>query len=147
MFHFFRKPPEPKKPSVPETEADGFVLLGDTAHEQRVAAKGKTSDVEGNQPLEGLSISCEKTNKRTKKNACRRLADLLRARRKVMLLGWRRERVKSMLSRMSVEGLLGKYELSGQLKERWEKQEAQAGGNTEGKRKKRKGEQILKQNS
>ncbi|XP_072821041.1 UBAP1-MVB12-associated (UMA)-domain containing protein 1 isoform X2 [Vicugna pacos] len=52
MFHFFRKPPEPKKPSVPETEADGFVLLGDTAHEQRVAAKGKTSDVEGNQPLE-----------------------------------------------------------------------------------------------
>uniref|UniRef100_A0A8C5LAV9 UMAP1-MVP12 associated (UMA) domain containing 1 n=1 Tax=Jaculus jaculus TaxID=51337 RepID=A0A8C5LAV9_JACJA len=27
MFHFFRKPPEPKKPSVPETEADGFVLL------------------------------------------------------------------------------------------------------------------------
>ncbi|XP_072821044.1 UBAP1-MVB12-associated (UMA)-domain containing protein 1 isoform X3 [Vicugna pacos] len=116
MFHFFRKPPEPKKPSVPETEADGFVLLGDTAHEQRVAAKGKTSDVEGNQPLEGLSISCEKTNKRTKKNACRRLADLLRARRKVMLLGWRRERVKSMLSRMSVEGLLGKYELSGQLK-------------------------------
>lgn len=33
-----------------------------------------------------------------------------------MLLGWRRERVKSVLSRMSVEGLLGKYELSGQLK-------------------------------
>nr|XP_031535484.1 UBAP1-MVB12-associated (UMA)-domain containing protein 1 isoform X2 [Vicugna pacos] len=33
------------------------------------------------------------------------------------------------------------------FKERWEKQEAQAGGNTEGKRKKRKGEQILKQNS
>uniref|UniRef100_A0A2K5R0M1 UBAP1-MVB12-associated (UMA) domain containing 1 n=1 Tax=Cebus imitator TaxID=2715852 RepID=A0A2K5R0M1_CEBIM len=28
MFHFFRKPPESKKPSVPETEADGFVLLG-----------------------------------------------------------------------------------------------------------------------
>uniref|UniRef100_A0A2I3H3G4 UBAP1-MVB12-associated (UMA) domain containing 1 n=1 Tax=Nomascus leucogenys TaxID=61853 RepID=A0A2I3H3G4_NOMLE len=27
MFHFFRKPPESKKPSVPETEADGFVLL------------------------------------------------------------------------------------------------------------------------
>ena len=29
MFHFFRKPPESKKPSVPETEADGFVLLGE----------------------------------------------------------------------------------------------------------------------
>ncbi|XP_013371514.1 PREDICTED: UBAP1-MVB12-associated (UMA)-domain containing protein 1 isoform X2 [Chinchilla lanigera] len=28
MFHFFRKPPESKKPSVSETEADGFVLLG-----------------------------------------------------------------------------------------------------------------------
>ncbi|XP_065795144.1 UBAP1-MVB12-associated (UMA)-domain containing protein 1 isoform X1 [Muntiacus reevesi] len=52
MFHFFRKPPESKKPSVPETEADGFVLLGDTAHEQRVAARGKTSDAEDNQPSE-----------------------------------------------------------------------------------------------
>ncbi|XP_048949576.1 UBAP1-MVB12-associated (UMA)-domain containing protein 1 isoform X7 [Canis lupus dingo] len=28
MFHFFRKSPESKKPSVPDTEADGFVLLG-----------------------------------------------------------------------------------------------------------------------
>ncbi|XP_070327212.1 UBAP1-MVB12-associated (UMA)-domain containing protein 1 isoform X2 [Odocoileus virginianus] len=52
MFHFFRKPPESKKPSVPETEADGFVLLGDTAHEQRVPARGKTSDGEDDQPLE-----------------------------------------------------------------------------------------------
>lgn len=31
MFHFFRKPPESKKPSVPETEADGFVLLGESS--------------------------------------------------------------------------------------------------------------------
>ncbi|XP_032448309.1 UBAP1-MVB12-associated (UMA)-domain containing protein 1 isoform X2 [Lynx canadensis] len=53
MFHFFRKSPESKKPTVPETEADGFVLLGDTAHEQRMAARGKTSEEEGNQPLEG----------------------------------------------------------------------------------------------
>uniref|UniRef100_A0A667G030 UBAP1-MVB12-associated (UMA) domain containing 1 n=1 Tax=Lynx canadensis TaxID=61383 RepID=A0A667G030_LYNCA len=52
MFHFFRKSPESKKPTVPETEADGFVLLGDTAHEQRMAARGKTSEEEGNQPLE-----------------------------------------------------------------------------------------------
>ncbi|XP_054415429.1 UBAP1-MVB12-associated (UMA)-domain containing protein 1 isoform X3 [Pongo abelii] len=52
MFHFFRKPPESKKPSVPETEADGFVLLGDTTDEQRMAARGKTSDIEANQPLE-----------------------------------------------------------------------------------------------
>ncbi|XP_077621473.1 UBAP1-MVB12-associated (UMA)-domain containing protein 1 [Crocuta crocuta] len=52
MFHFFRKFPESKKPSVPETEADGFVLLGDTVHEQRTAARGKTSEEEGSQPLE-----------------------------------------------------------------------------------------------
>ncbi|XP_045420819.1 UBAP1-MVB12-associated (UMA)-domain containing protein 1 [Lemur catta] len=52
MFHFFRKPPESKKPSVPETEADGFVLIGDTANEQRMSAKGKTPEAEGNQPLE-----------------------------------------------------------------------------------------------
>ncbi|XP_041583900.1 UBAP1-MVB12-associated (UMA)-domain containing protein 1 isoform X1 [Vulpes lagopus] len=52
MFHFFRKSPESKKPSVPDTEADGFVLLGDAAPEQEVAAKGKTSEAEGSQPLE-----------------------------------------------------------------------------------------------
>uniref|UniRef100_A0A8C9BCN0 UBAP1-MVB12-associated (UMA) domain containing 1 n=1 Tax=Phocoena sinus TaxID=42100 RepID=A0A8C9BCN0_PHOSS len=52
MFHFFRKPPESKKPLVPEREADGFVLLGDTPHEQRVAARGKTSDIEGSETLE-----------------------------------------------------------------------------------------------
>ncbi|XP_053409624.1 UBAP1-MVB12-associated (UMA)-domain containing protein 1 [Nycticebus coucang] len=52
MFHFFRKPPESKKPSVPDTEADGFVLVGDTANEKRMSGRGKTSEVEGNQPLE-----------------------------------------------------------------------------------------------
>ncbi|XP_047550793.1 UBAP1-MVB12-associated (UMA)-domain containing protein 1 isoform X1 [Lutra lutra] len=52
MFPFFRKSPESKKPSTPETEADGFVLLGDTAGEQRKAAEGKTSEAEGSQPLE-----------------------------------------------------------------------------------------------
>ncbi|XP_042637364.1 UBAP1-MVB12-associated (UMA)-domain containing protein 1 [Orycteropus afer afer] len=52
MFHFFRKPPESKKPPTPEREADGFVLLGDTANEQRMAAGGNSSEVEGNQPLE-----------------------------------------------------------------------------------------------
>lgn len=49
MFHFFRKPPESKKPPVPETEeADGFVLVGDTANEQR----SKTSGIECDPPLE-----------------------------------------------------------------------------------------------
>ncbi|XP_054420065.1 UBAP1-MVB12-associated (UMA)-domain containing protein 1 [Pteronotus mesoamericanus] len=49
MFHFFRKPPELKTPSTPEKEADGFVLLGDTANEQGTAASSKTSEVEGDQ--------------------------------------------------------------------------------------------------
>ncbi|XP_051033081.1 UBAP1-MVB12-associated (UMA)-domain containing protein 1 [Phodopus roborovskii] len=48
MFHFFRKPPESKKPAVPEPEADGFVLLGDTANEMRC----KTSEAEDSQSLE-----------------------------------------------------------------------------------------------
>lgn len=48
MFHFFRKPAESKKPSVPEPEADGFVLLGDTASEVRC----KTSEAEGSQSPE-----------------------------------------------------------------------------------------------
>uniref|UniRef100_A0A8C5ZHE7 UBAP1-MVB12-associated (UMA) domain containing 1 n=2 Tax=Marmota TaxID=9992 RepID=A0A8C5ZHE7_MARMA len=59
MFHFFRKPSESKKPSVPETEADGFVLLGDTTNEPR----GKASEVEGSQPLEVYLGSCEYTGK------------------------------------------------------------------------------------
>ncbi|XP_012667971.1 UBAP1-MVB12-associated (UMA)-domain containing protein 1 [Otolemur garnettii] len=52
MFHFFRKSPESKKPSIPDTEADGFVLVGDTANEKRMSVRGKPSEVEGNQPLE-----------------------------------------------------------------------------------------------
>uniref|UniRef100_A0A8C2YKD1 UBAP1-MVB12-associated (UMA) domain containing 1 n=3 Tax=Chinchilla lanigera TaxID=34839 RepID=A0A8C2YKD1_CHILA len=48
MFHFFRKPPESKKPSVSETEADGFVLLGDKPNEPG----DKTSEAEDSQPLE-----------------------------------------------------------------------------------------------
>ncbi|XP_042551956.1 UBAP1-MVB12-associated (UMA)-domain containing protein 1 isoform X1 [Dipodomys spectabilis] len=75
MFNFFRKRPEPKKPSVAETEADGFIfidsdcsekicinscgghslgcfsgspLAGDTTNE----LQSKTSEVEGNQPSE-----------------------------------------------------------------------------------------------
>ncbi|XP_051007896.1 UBAP1-MVB12-associated (UMA)-domain containing protein 1 isoform X2 [Acomys russatus] len=53
MFHFFRKPAESKKPSVPETEADGFVLLGDTTNETRC----KTSEAEGSQSLEITALS------------------------------------------------------------------------------------------
>ncbi|XP_052575799.1 UBAP1-MVB12-associated (UMA)-domain containing protein 1 [Peromyscus californicus insignis] len=48
MFHFFRKPPESKKPSVPEPEADGFVLLGDTANDMRCEA----SEAEGDPSLQ-----------------------------------------------------------------------------------------------
>uniref|UniRef100_A0AC11EA69 UBAP1-MVB12-associated (UMA) domain containing 1 n=1 Tax=Ovis aries TaxID=9940 RepID=A0AC11EA69_SHEEP len=70
MFHLFRKPLESKKPSVPETEADGFVLLGDTAPEQRVAARGETSGVEDNQPLEvpsARNVPSTRQNKRQKR--------------------------------------------------------------------------------
>ncbi|XP_054548356.1 UBAP1-MVB12-associated (UMA)-domain containing protein 1 isoform X3 [Talpa occidentalis] len=85
MFHFFRKPPELKKPAIPEREADGFVLLGsacaeflwphhlfiscdqnvfslgDTANEQRTAARGKVSEVEGNLPLENSKENSSNT--------------------------------------------------------------------------------------
>ncbi|XP_074051475.1 UBAP1-MVB12-associated (UMA)-domain containing protein 1 isoform X4 [Macrotis lagotis] len=50
MFHFFRKPAEPKKAAVPEAEADGFVLLGDSANEQS-PSQGSPSE-EAKQPSE-----------------------------------------------------------------------------------------------
>ncbi|XP_027728312.1 UBAP1-MVB12-associated (UMA)-domain containing protein 1 isoform X2 [Vombatus ursinus] len=49
MFHFFRKPSEPKKAPAPEREADGFVLLGDTENEQRASPRGSPSE-EAKQP-------------------------------------------------------------------------------------------------
>ncbi|XP_072506873.1 UBAP1-MVB12-associated (UMA)-domain containing protein 1 [Notamacropus eugenii] len=49
MFHFFRKPSEPKKAPVPEREADGFVLLGETANEQRASPRSGPSE-EAKQP-------------------------------------------------------------------------------------------------
>ncbi|XP_074051473.1 UBAP1-MVB12-associated (UMA)-domain containing protein 1 isoform X2 [Macrotis lagotis] len=74
MFHFFRKPAEPKKAAVPEAEADGFVLLGDSANEQS-PSQGSPSE-EAKQPSEppsflsstlpasdsfswGLEVSCD----------------------------------------------------------------------------------------
>ncbi|XP_028926896.1 UBAP1-MVB12-associated (UMA)-domain containing protein 1 [Ornithorhynchus anatinus] len=51
MFSFFRKTPDPKKTSVPEREADGFVLLGDTANEQRAASGAQTSGATLQPPL------------------------------------------------------------------------------------------------
>ncbi|XP_056656583.1 UBAP1-MVB12-associated (UMA)-domain containing protein 1 isoform X6 [Monodelphis domestica] len=55
MFHFFRKSTEPKKglgPGPgPEREADGFVLLGDPANEQRTSPRSSpTAEVQ--QPSE-----------------------------------------------------------------------------------------------
>lgn len=73
MFHFFRKPPESKKPSVPEKEADGFVLLGETANERRMEARGETSDVEGSQPLEDPELSEPVTDRGS--SYCRKLLD------------------------------------------------------------------------
>ncbi|XP_039379035.1 UBAP1-MVB12-associated (UMA)-domain containing protein 1 isoform X4 [Mauremys reevesii] len=43
MFNLFRKSQDSKKVSLPEREADGFVLLGDTINEQRRASKDKNS--------------------------------------------------------------------------------------------------------
>ncbi|NXB52692.1 UMAD1 protein, partial [Leucopsar rothschildi] len=43
MFSFFRKSQDSKKVAVPEREADGFVIVGDTADDQRRDSKGKTS--------------------------------------------------------------------------------------------------------
>ncbi|XP_043825018.1 UBAP1-MVB12-associated (UMA)-domain containing protein 1 isoform X2 [Dromiciops gliroides] len=51
MFHFFRKTPEPKKVPVVEREADGFVLLGDTANEQKAVPQDGPSE-EAKQPSE-----------------------------------------------------------------------------------------------
>ncbi|NXO26322.1 UMAD1 protein, partial [Cisticola juncidis] len=43
MFSFFRKSQDSKKVTAPEREADGFVLVGDTADDQRRNSKDKTS--------------------------------------------------------------------------------------------------------
>ncbi|XP_016151892.1 PREDICTED: UBAP1-MVB12-associated (UMA)-domain containing protein 1 [Ficedula albicollis] len=43
MFSFFRKSQDSKKVTVPEREADGFVIVGDTADDQSRDSKGKTS--------------------------------------------------------------------------------------------------------
>ncbi|NWZ03415.1 UMAD1 protein, partial [Loxia curvirostra] len=43
MFSFFRKSQDSKKVPVPEREADGFVIVGDTADDQSRDSKDKTS--------------------------------------------------------------------------------------------------------
>ncbi|NXH37744.1 UMAD1 protein, partial [Dicaeum eximium] len=43
MFSFFRKSQDSKKATVPEREADGFVIVGDTADDQSRNSKDKTS--------------------------------------------------------------------------------------------------------
>ncbi|CAM5093609.1 unnamed protein product [Eretmochelys imbricata] len=56
MFNFFRKSQDSKKVPLPEIEADGFVLVGDTINEQRRASKDKNSFPETgptyNQPVQ-----------------------------------------------------------------------------------------------
>ncbi|CAM4519143.1 unnamed protein product [Lepidochelys olivacea] len=56
MFNFFRKSHDSKKVPLPEIEADGFVLVGDTINEQRRASKDKSSFPETgptyNQPVQ-----------------------------------------------------------------------------------------------
>ncbi|NXR71704.1 UMAD1 protein, partial [Pycnonotus jocosus] len=43
MFSFFRKSQDSKKVTAPEREADGFVIVGDTADDQSRNSKDKTS--------------------------------------------------------------------------------------------------------
>ncbi|XP_035172995.1 UBAP1-MVB12-associated (UMA)-domain containing protein 1 [Oxyura jamaicensis] len=43
MFGFFRKSQDSKKIAVPEREADGFVIVGETADDQNRESKDKTS--------------------------------------------------------------------------------------------------------
>ncbi|NXK59907.1 UMAD1 protein, partial [Sylvietta virens] len=43
MFSFFRKSQDSKKVTAPEREADGFVIVGDTADDQSRNLKDKTS--------------------------------------------------------------------------------------------------------
>ncbi|NWW47548.1 UMAD1 protein, partial [Pedionomus torquatus] len=43
MFSFFRKSQDSKKVTVPEREADGFVIVGDTIDDRSREAKDKTS--------------------------------------------------------------------------------------------------------
>uniref|UniRef100_A0A8B9UG45 UBAP1-MVB12-associated (UMA) domain containing 1 n=1 Tax=Anas zonorhyncha TaxID=75864 RepID=A0A8B9UG45_9AVES len=43
MFSFFRKSQDSKKIAVPEREADGFVIVGETADDQNRESKDKTS--------------------------------------------------------------------------------------------------------
>nr|XP_033786915.1 UBAP1-MVB12-associated (UMA)-domain containing protein 1 [Geotrypetes seraphini]XP_033786916.1 UBAP1-MVB12-associated (UMA)-domain containing protein 1 [Geotrypetes seraphini] len=68
MFSFFRKSQDSKKALVAEREADGFVLLGDTAGEQRTSSNNNTSfperDNSYNQPLQ-KSVEDAETNQGT----------------------------------------------------------------------------------
>ncbi|CAD7690451.1 unnamed protein product [Nyctereutes procyonoides] len=59
MFHFFRKSPESKKPSVPDTEADGF-----TGKETSSSVTGAGPEVENKagQTLENNSLMAELLN-------------------------------------------------------------------------------------
>ncbi|XP_054045351.1 UBAP1-MVB12-associated (UMA)-domain containing protein 1 isoform X3 [Rissa tridactyla] len=43
MFSFFRKSQDSKKVTVPEREADGFVIVGETIDDQSRESKDKTS--------------------------------------------------------------------------------------------------------
>ncbi|XP_074842308.1 UBAP1-MVB12-associated (UMA)-domain containing protein 1 isoform X1 [Carettochelys insculpta] len=56
MFTFFRKSQDSKKVSLPEREADGFVLVGDTVDEQRRPSNDKNTFPETeptcNQPVQ-----------------------------------------------------------------------------------------------
>uniref|UniRef100_A0A8D0FEY0 UBAP1-MVB12-associated (UMA) domain containing 1 n=1 Tax=Strix occidentalis caurina TaxID=311401 RepID=A0A8D0FEY0_STROC len=69
MFSFFRKSQDSKKVTVPEREADGFVIVGDTIDDQSRESKDKTSFPETrpmyNQPPQLTVSSGEVGNERS----------------------------------------------------------------------------------
>uniref|UniRef100_A0A8C3K4S2 UBAP1-MVB12-associated (UMA) domain containing 1 n=1 Tax=Calidris pygmaea TaxID=425635 RepID=A0A8C3K4S2_9CHAR len=68
MFSFFRKSQDSKKVTVPEREADGFVIVGDTIDDQSRESKDKTSFPETrpmyNQPPQLTGSGAEVGNER-----------------------------------------------------------------------------------
>ncbi|XP_016282516.1 UBAP1-MVB12-associated (UMA)-domain containing protein 1 isoform X7 [Monodelphis domestica] len=89
MFHFFRKSTEPKKglgPGPgPEREADGFVLLGDPANEQRTSPRSsptaevqQPSETDVGDPPCGSAPGSRKEEAAQSLEGCSLVAELLR---------------------------------------------------------------------
>ncbi|XP_069630665.1 UBAP1-MVB12-associated (UMA)-domain containing protein 1 isoform X4 [Haliaeetus albicilla] len=72
MFSFFRKSQDSKKVTVPEREADGFVIVGDTIDDQSRESKDKTSFPETNQPPQ-VSLFCRILLTKARPQKCKKM--------------------------------------------------------------------------